>query len=108
MLKNLEIQNVALIDNLNIDFSPNMNVLSGETGAGKSIIVDALNFVIGAKPNKTLIKQGKTFMKVQALFISPFSEEVLSLLNEYDIEDKEELLIMRKLSSDGKGDIKLN
>lgn len=108
MLKNLEIQNVALIDNINIEFSPNLNVLSGETGAGKSIIVDALNFVIGAKSNKTLIKQDKPFMKVQALFVSPFNNEILNLLSEYDIEDTEELLIMRKLTIDGKSDIRIN
>lgn len=108
MLKNLEIQNVALIDNINIEFSPNLNVLSGETGAGKSIIVDALNFVIGAKSNKTLIKQDKPFMKVQALFVSPFNSEILNLLSEYDIEDTEELLIMRKLNIDGKSDIRIN
>ena len=54
MLKRLEILNVALIDKLVIDFSSNLNVLSGETGAGKSIVIDALNFVIGAKASKTL------------------------------------------------------
>lgn len=108
MLKNLEIQNVALIDNLKIDFLPNLNVLSGETGAGKSIIVDALNFVIGGKPNKTLIKQNKDFMKVQALFVAPFSLEAKELLKEYDIDDDEELLIMRKFCVDGKSDIKIN
>ncbi len=108
MIKNLEMQNVALIENLNIEFSPNLNVLSGETGAGKSIIVDALNFVIGAKPCKTLIKQGKEFMKVQALFVGPFGEDVKKLLREFDIEDEEEILIMRKYTLDGKSDIKLN
>lgn len=108
MLKNLEIHNVALIDNVNLEFSPNLNVLSGETGAGKSIIVDALNFVIGAKQNKGLIKQGKPFMKVQALFSSPFSKDIHTLLTDYDIEDQDEILIMRKLTSEGKNDIKLN
>ena len=64
MLKNLQITNVALIDSLSIDFCQNLNVLSGETGAGKSIVIDALNFVIGAKTPKSLIKQGKDFMMV--------------------------------------------
>lgn len=108
MLKFLEIENVALIDKLSIDFSPNLNVLTGETGAGKSIIIDALNFVIGAKANKSLIKQGESFMKVKAIFSSPFSQTVLNLLNQYDIEAEDELLIVRKMSTDGKSEIKVN
>ena len=70
MLKFLEIENVALIDKLSIDFSPNLNVLTGETGAGKSIIIDALNFVIGAKANKSLIKQGESFMNIFIAFLT--------------------------------------
>lgn len=108
MLKNLEISNVALIDNLSLDFSPNLNVLSGETGAGKSIVIDALNFVIGGKTSKSLIKQGKNFMKVQALFVGEFSDEVKKLLSNYDIEYEDEILLTRKLSLDGKGDVKIN
>ena len=108
MLKNLEIQNVALIDNLNIEFLPKLNVLSGETGAGKSIIIDALNFVVGGKVLKSLIKQGQTFMKVKAMFLTPFSENVKNLMNEYDIEFDNEILISRKATVDGKNDIKVN
>lgn len=108
MLKTLEIQNVALIEKLNIDFSEKLNVLSGETGAGKSIIIDALNFVIGGKANKSLIKQGQTFMKVNAIFTAPFSQEILNFLNENDIEFDDEILISRKMSVDGKNDIKVN
>lgn len=108
MLKSLEIQNVALIDKLNIDFSSKLNVLSGETGAGKSIIIDALNFVIGGKTIKSLIKQGQTFMKVNAMFVMPFSKEVEEILNEYDIEFDDEILISRKYTVEGKGDIKVN
>ena len=108
MLKSLEIKNVALIDNLNIEFSPNLNVLSGETGAGKSIIIDALNFVIGGKVVKSLIKQGQSFMKVNAIFLAPFSNSVINLMQEYDIEFDEEILISRKATVEGKNDIKIN
>lgn len=108
MLKSLEIKNVALIDNLSIDFIDGLNVLSGETGAGKSIVIDSLNFVIGAKANKSLIKQGQAFMKVTAVFSAPFSTNVLNLLDEYDIETEEDLIITRKMNVDGKGDIKVN
>ena len=108
MLKCLEIQNVALIDKSSIEFLPNLNVLSGETGAGKSIIIDALNFVIGGKVIKSLIKQGQDFMKVNAMFLPPFSPSVCELLQGYDIDFEDELLITRKATIDGKNDIKVN
>ena len=108
MLKSLEIKNVALIDSIIIDFSQNLNVLTGETGAGKSIIIDSLNFVIGAKANKSLIKQGKDFMKVVAVFSGPFSSNLTNMLEQYDVESSEEILISRKLSIDGKNDIRVN
>lgn len=108
MLKKLEILNVALIENLTIDFSASLNVLSGETGAGKSIVIDALNFVIGGKASRTLIKQGKDFMKVQALFEGGFSDEIKKLLLSYDIDIDDELLLTRKLSLEGKSDAKIN
>jgi len=108
MLKNLQISNVALIDNLSIDFSSNLNVLSGETGAGKSIVIDSLNFVIGSKTPKSLIKQDKDFMKVQALFMGDFSDQLKSLLTALDIDCDDEILLFRKLSIDGKNDCKIN
>ena len=107
MLKKLEIQNLALIENLSIDFSSKLNVLTGETGAGKSIIIDALNFVIGGKANKNLIKSGKDFTKVQALFCN-LPELVLNKLKEYDIEVEDEIILSRKLKSDGKTESKIN
>ena len=59
MLQTLSIKNVALISNLSIDFDKGFNVLLGETGAGKSIIFDALNFVLGGKADKNLIRYGE-------------------------------------------------
>ena len=108
MLKNLQISNVALIDNLSIDFDSRLNVLSGETGAGKSIVIDSLNFVIGSKISKTLIKQDKSFMKVQALFIGNFSIQLKSLLEALGVEFEDEILLYRKLTIDGKNDCKIN
>ncbi len=107
MLSYLKIKNVALIDELVINFEEGFNVLTGETGAGKSIIIDSLNFVLGGKVNKTLIRSGQSFMRVEALFLPPYEDKVKSVLNEYDIEE-EELLIVRTYSDNGKNDIKLN
>ena len=108
MLKSLDIQNVALIDNLSIDFSSNLTVMTGETGAGKSIIIDSLCFVLGEKANKGLIKQGRDFMKVIASFSSPFVKEVEIFLNENDIDFDDEIVLSRKLTTDGKGELRIN
>lgn len=108
MLRTLAINNVALIDNLSIDFENNLNVLSGETGAGKSIIIDALSFVLGARTSKTLIKEGSDFMKVTAMFMPPFPNEVQNIFDDYEIEYEDGIVISRKISIDGKSEIKIN
>ena len=64
MLLQLSIQNLALIDAMNIDFAPGMNVMTGETGAGKSIVVDAVNLVLGERADRDLIANGKQKARV--------------------------------------------
>ncbi len=68
MIKNLVINNIALIDRLDINFERGLTVLSGETGSGKSIIIDSLAFVLGDRADKTLIKYGEEIAEVTALF----------------------------------------
>ena len=87
---------------------PNLNVLTGETGAGKSIIIDSLNFALGGKVTKSLIKQDCSFMKVVATFCPPFSKNVVEVLSQFDIDIDDKLIISRKYSLDGKNDIKAN
>lgn len=108
MLKSIQIENVALIDKIEIDFCKNLNVLSGETGAGKSIIIDALNFVVGGKTLKTLIKQNCDYMKVCAVFSCPKNKEVKDILNSFDAYDENEVVILRKMQKDGRVDSKIN
>lgn len=110
MLKSLRINNIALIENLYIEFDSGLNILTGETGAGKSIIFDALNFVLGARSDKSLIRTGESVARVDAMFDVDLSNEALkSILVDNDIEcDDGELLISRKMSVDGKSDIKVN
>lgn len=108
MLKTLDIENVALIDKLSIDFSSKFTVLSGETGAGKSIIIDSLNFVLGGKANKSLIKQNEKKMKVSALFSGKFLKETIEILKEYDIEFDDDVVISRSFSVDGKSEMRIN
>ena len=68
MLSELSIFNFALIDSLNIEFNKGLNILTGETGAGKSIIIDALGLVLGQRSNRENIRQGQDRMIVEALF----------------------------------------
>lgn len=106
MLQTLSIKNVALISSLSIDFGRHFNVLLGETGAGKSIIFDALNFVLGAKIDKTLLRSGESTMRVDAVFTN-LKESTLELLKEFGIEE-DEIVLTRTYSQDGKSSIRIN
>lgn len=108
MLQTLKIKNVALIKDLEINFNKGFNVLLGETGAGKSIIFDALNFVLGAKADKTLLRSGENVMKVEALF-SDLNPLAVSALQELGVIDEgNEIVLSRSLDSDGKSVIRIN
>ena len=106
MLQTLSIKNVALIKKLSIDFSSGFNVLLGETGAGKSIIIDALNFVLGAKADKTLISYGESEMRVDALF-TDISHQNKHALAELGYED-DEICLTRTLNQEGKSTVRIN
>ncbi len=106
MLQSLSIKNVALISNLNIEFGQGLNILLGETGAGKSIIFDALNFVLGEKADKTLIRYGEKEMRVDAVF-SGLSNSTISQLNNFGVEG-DEISLSRTFNSEGKSSIRIN
>ena len=108
MLSKLTIKNVALIENATIQFSSGLNVLSGETGAGKSVILDSVNFVLGAKADRTMIRHGETECMVKAEFILPQNAKAIQALNEMDIDSDGEIIISRKFSENGKNSIKIN
>lgn len=107
MLKSLNIKNIALIDELEVEFDSGLNVLSGETGAGKSIIIDSLSFVLGGKFDKTLIRQGEEKASVSALFLDD-AGKASELLARYDIELGDEILLSRVVDRSGKGVAKIN
>ncbi len=106
MLQTLSINNVALISSLTIDFGKGFNVLLGETGAGKSIIFDALNFVLGAKIDKTLLRSGEDSMRVDAVFVD-IKKQALDMLSELGFEG-EEIVLSRVYNIDGKSNIRIN
>lgn len=107
MIKKIEIRNIALIDQIEIDFSDGLTVLSGETGSGKSIIIDSLAFVLGDRADKTLIKYGEDEASVSALFEVDETCAVLDKLEEYGYGRDTEILVSRKMSVAGKNEIRI-
>lgn len=107
MLIQLNIKNFALIEEITINFSEGFNILSGETGAGKSIMIDAIDFVLGGKFFKNLIRTGEEKTYVEALFTLDKSK-VSEALDELDIEYEDILIISRESHVSGKNLIKAN
>lgn len=107
MLIQLNIKNFALIEEMTINFKDGFNILSGETGAGKSIMIDAIDFVLGGKFSKSLIRTGEDRTYVEALFTLDGCR-VHEVLDEFDIEYDDVLIISRESHQSGKNLIKVN
>ena len=108
MIQELNIRNIALIRQLSVSLSEGLNVLSGETGAGKSIIVDSVSLILGARADKELIKYGEEKAFVEALVTLPDSARFFELLNSYGIEAEEDMIVSRELSASGKNVCRIN
>ncbi len=108
MLNRLIVKNVALIEAAEIEFGPGLNVLSGETGAGKSVILDSINFALGAKADKSMIRYGENECSVRAVFLAESDNPVFETLRDMDIDADEEIIVSRRYRQDGRGDIKVN
>lgn len=108
MLKSLMIQNFAIIDEIQIEFSENMSVLTGETGAGKSIIIDAISLLMGSRATSFMVKNGTKKAFVEGVFDvgdnSALKAQLVTL--GFDLED--ELVISREISAEGKSQARLN
>ena len=109
MLLQLSIHNLALIDGMTLDFAPGMNVLTGETGAGKSIVVDAVNLVLGERADRDLIANGKSKARVEAVFDIADNARVRALLDSLELSgDEDTASISRELTSAGKNICRIN
>ena len=108
MLAQLVITDFAIIDSLSASFSGGLNILSGETGAGKSIIINAANLILGGRASPDLIRTGANRAAVEALFHLPLQSPLSSLLKEMDIPFNGELLIKRTISKQGKSKAWIN
>lgn len=103
MLKYLRIQNFAIIENVEIEFGSGLNIISGETGAGKSIIMDALNIILGGRAKSDLIRSGTNSASVEALFEIPNRESIQGVLDNTGIEiEHDELIVRRIIQPNGK------
>ena len=109
MLKTLEIENIAVIEKASVDFSAGLNVLTGETGAGKSIVVDSINAILGERTTRELVRHGADYAAVSALFEN-VNKSVLEALIEMGFEADEDgsILLYRKISSQGKSSCRIN
>lgn len=109
MLRTLSIENIAVIEKAKIDFDGGFNVLTGETGAGKSIVVDSINAVLGERTSKELVRTGSDFAFVSAFFEN-INATVYGELEKlgYTPEDDGSLLITRRISKDGRSSCRIN
>lgn len=108
MIESLYIKNFAIIDELQIDFHDDMNVLTGETGAGKSIIIDAIGQLIGNRTQLSFIKTGCDKAYIEGVFDIMHNQEMIQLLEEYDFEIDDKLVVSKAFQSDGRTTVKIN
>ena len=107
MLNQLSVRNVAVIDKLDINLHDGVSVLTGETGAGKSIIIDSINMILGDRANKELVRYGTDKAVVQAVFDAPKS--VINILEENDIDVEDgTVIITRQVTKEGKSVARIN
>ncbi|MCL2356116.1 MAG: DNA repair protein RecN [Defluviitaleaceae bacterium] len=108
MITNLRIKNIALIDEVEVAFAPGLNVLSGETGAGKSIVVDSINFLLGERTSRDLIRAGADFASVEGV-IETSASYIIEGLNAVGIETDGQLMLSRTIQADtGKSTCRIN
>ncbi|HJB20606.1 MAG TPA: DNA repair protein RecN [Candidatus Fournierella merdavium] len=107
MLKDLKIENVAVIEKAEAEFSPGLNVLTGETGAGKSILIDSINAILGNRTSRDLVRTGASKACIWATF-TDLPAAVRSQLEQAGYEAGDELLLYREISAEGKSNCRVN
>jgi len=110
MLREIHIQNYAVIDNLTVEFGPGLNLLSGETGSGKSILVDALGLALGGRTSSEVIRTGEDRALVTAVFSAEGKVPWAEWLEEYGVAASEEgdLILRRELQAGGRSRMLVN
>jgi DNA repair protein RecN (Recombination protein N) len=109
MLTKLAINNIALIESVELDFGPGLNVLTGETGAGKSIIIDSMNLALGARSDREIVKTGASEARVEMMFDISGCEAALEALREMELDGGDgALVISRQLNVSGRNVCRIN
>jgi len=109
MLQSLRVWNFALLEEVAVEFGAGLNILTGETGAGKSILIDALGAILGQRVSSDAIRSGADALRVEAVFSLDESDaDLCALLSEQEIECEDELIVLRKIARTGKGSILVN
>lgn len=108
MLQSLQVHNFALIEDAQVEFTPGFNIFTGETGAGKSILIDAFGIVLGGRASTSSIRSGTEEVRVQAVFDTEGDERVSAVLREQDIDEEDSLFLKRTLTAAGKSRSSIN
>ena len=108
MLKELIVKNIVLIEYIRIECKKGLSVLTGETGTGKSILLDSLGLIVGNRVDYNLIRQGETDASVTAIFQIHEKHPVIKIIQKYDIKYEDELIIRRQIKADGKSKCLVN
>ena len=105
MLLELRVENYAVIDNVAVEFAPGLNLLTGETGAGKSIILGALKFLLGERAERGVVRSGTPSAGIEAVFYLGDTKEIDSLLAECGVDacNGGELILKRTIAAEGSG-----
>ncbi len=102
MLTKLHIQNYAIIDEIEINFSNNLNIITGETGAGKSILMGALSLILGERADSSVLVNSSKKCFIEGIFSTHDKPEVASFLQQYELDAEDELVLRREIASNGK------
>ena len=108
MLISLSIRNIALMDEMQAEFTSGLHVLTGETGAGKSILVDAVVLLLGGRAQKELIRTGETKARVEGVFDISDCPAALQMLREQELDDGDSLILCREITSQGRSSCRVN
>ncbi len=98
MLNSLQIKDYALIENINVEFDRGLNIITGETGAGKSIIIDAMNLLLGERASSDIVRKGAQKSIVEGIFEVKGNEKVFEILKKCEIDESDELIVRREIS----------
>lgn len=108
MFKEIYVKNFILIDQLHLDFTKGFSVFTGETGAGKSLLIDAISLLCGSRASAEFVTHGKEYALIEGVFSLNENHPVIQELDEMGIEMEDDLIITRKITSDGKSSVKIN